>query len=59
MELALTKINKEKSVLYEEIEVNKEKLFYEFGSKDEVSMRIHIKGFNYSEFIPVNLTNDK
>lgn len=48
MELALTKINKEKSVLYEAIEVNKEKLFYGFGSKDEVSMRIHIKGFNYS-----------
>jgi len=41
------------------MEINKEKIFYEFGSKDEVSLRIKFKAFNYSSFKNINLANDR
>jgi hypothetical protein len=59
LEVAVRKVNREKAVIHEEVEVNERKVFYCFGSKDEVQLRIHIRGFNFSEFISLNLANDR
>lgn len=54
LEIAVTSLSADKYIVEERMEVGREKAFYEFGSKDEVALRIQFRGFNYSAFLNVS-----